>query len=133
MTTIENPGAMTAHLRYHNPSETRIRPRNDQVLVELEPLPSTTAGGLHIPDAALYRHESRPDGRWGKVLAVGPGKLSKRGELVPVGVDVGARVMINAWMNDSIKTGVYAQREDDRVVLVAAGDILLVDEGEATG
>lgn len=109
-----------------------IRPLRDQVLVKLDPLPCTTAGGLHIPEASVYRQDNRPNGRWGTVLAVGPGKYDKRGNRIPVPHAPGDRVYVNAWVHDSVKRGVFSSGEDDRDIMIAAEDLMLqADESEA--
>ena len=105
-----------------------IRPLRDQVLVRLDPLELVSSGGLHLPEPAAEAPLNRPPARRATVIAVGPGRRRKRGDgLVPPAVAVGDRVVVNAWMTDSV-TG------DGRVglggdVLIEETDILAI-EGE---
>jgi co-chaperonin GroES (HSP10) len=100
-----------------------IRPMNDQVLVELEPLELTTPGGLHIPEPAAYKQDNRPDVRFGKVLGVGP--------RCKLGLMTGNRVMLNAWLNDAARPGGGYGGVDasDSLVFIQEKDIFGVDEG----
>lgn len=61
-----------------------VRPNNDRILVKRQDPEAVTAGGLHIPDTRQVKS------RYGKVLAVGPGRRHKKtGERIPVGVKPG--------------------------------------------
>jgi chaperonin GroES len=50
----------------------RITPQNDYVLIRIDAEEAETSGGLLVPEDARVRP------LWGTVLAVGPGRLSKR-------------------------------------------------------
>ena len=58
-------------------SNLKIRPLDDRVVVEPLEAEEKTAGGILLPDAAQQKPQR------GKVLAVGPGKLSDKGERCP--------------------------------------------------
>lgn len=113
-------------------SEARIRPIRDQVLVQLDQLERTTAGGIILPETARTSQGNRPDARWGVVLAVGPGPDTPRGR-VPCSVKPGDRVLVNSWLNDSTSGNYgYGGRDDgDNVVMVQDKDIFAVEEAES--
>ena len=78
-------------------SNGKIQPLGDRVLVKrddetLEKSPS----GIIIPDTA-----KKEKSKIGTVIAVGPGKYGDEGDLIPMTVNVGAKVIFNAgWDNE---------------------------------
>ena len=74
-----------------------IHPLADRVLVKREDAADEKSpSGIIIPDTA-----SKEKSKVGTVIAVGPGKLSDEGTLIPTSVKVGARVVFNAgWDNE---------------------------------
>ena len=65
----------------------KIRPLHDRVIVKRLEEEKKTASGIVIPDTAA----EKPD--QGEVTAVGKGKRTDEGELVPLEVKVGDRVL----------------------------------------
>jgi chaperonin GroES len=61
------------------------------VLVQVEPLEETSTGGIIIPRTAKAKHVI------GKVLAVGPGRVTDRGVRVEPEVRVGDRVLVREY------------------------------------
>ncbi len=90
-------------------------PLEDRVVVRpAEPL-MVTASGLVIPDSAKELPQE------GDVLAVGPGKRSDQtGELIPMGVSVGDRVVYSKYGG----TEIASNGED--LLVVSARDILAI-------
>ncbi len=75
-------------------------PAGDRVLVRpLSPEESgkTTSFGIIIPDTAKEKPEQ------GLVVAVGPGKRSDEGSIMPVSVKVGEKIMFSKYGYDEIK------------------------------
>lgn len=100
-----------------------IRPLGRNVLVELDPIELVTKGGIHIPETGAYYHKNRPDGRWATVVATGP--------RCRLGLQPGDRVLVNAWLTDSAKSGVYAGKDPgDKTALLSEDDVYLVGEKE---
>lgn len=66
-----------------------IRPLQDQVVIELEPLPKRQ-GGVIIPESAQRKEEMR----WARVIAAGPGDFDKHGNRLPMDVMAGDRVLV---------------------------------------
>jgi chaperonin GroES len=63
---------------------------HDLVMVFPIPKPTTTASGLVIPDVVDKNSTAPVDG---VVLTVGPGKVDKKGNLVPLPVKAGDRII----------------------------------------
>lgn len=61
--------------------EYEMHPTRDHILVALYDTKKTTASGLE-----LFQDESQLKTRYGLVLAVGPGKENKTGEIIPLTV-----------------------------------------------
>ena len=64
-----------------------FKPMGDRVLVEAAPVETKTKSGFFIPDTLAEKTNT------GTVLAVGPGKTTKDGVVIPVSVNVDDRVM----------------------------------------
>jgi chaperonin GroES len=93
----------------------KITPLGDRVVVKREEAEEKTAGGILLPDTAKNKPQR------GKVLAVGPGKLNKKGEHIALDVKVGDTVLFTSWAGDEFKA---ANR--DEVLLMRVDDILAV-------
>ncbi len=76
----------------------RIRPLGDRVVVQPEKFEEKTAGGIIIADTA---RDEKPEK--GMVVAVGDGKMSDEGRVLPMRVRVGDRVMFSKYGYDEIK------------------------------
>lgn len=91
----------------------KIRPLQDRVLVERIESEQKTASGIYIPDAAKEKAQTA------KVIAVGTGRTTKTGEIIPVAVKAG----------DVVFFGKYAGTEaDDMHVILREDEILGVVE-----
>lgn len=94
----------------------KLRPLHDRVIVKRVENETKTASGIVIPDSAA----EKPD--QGEVLAVGPGKKNDKGELSPVGVKVGDRVLFGKYSGQSVKVNgeeLLVMREEDIMAVVA--------------
>lgn len=94
-----------------------IQPVGDRVLVKREEIDIKSPAGIIIPDAAAKEKSKR-----GVVVAVGPGKLSDEGKLIPMTIKIGAKVFFNAGWDNEIKL----EGEDTEYFLVHESDILAV-------
>ena len=84
-------------------------PYGDRILVKPQPVEQTTTFGIIIPDNSKEKPEQ------GVVVAVGEGKTSADGKLIPVRVKVGDTIMFSKYGYDEVKiNGVeyYLIRED---------------------
>jgi len=83
-----------------------IRPLFDRVLIERTEEPSKTASGLFLPETAKEKPAQ------GMVLAIGNGRISDKGEIKPLTVKVGDKVLFGKYAGTEIKVG-----GDDRLIL----------------
>jgi chaperonin GroES len=93
---------------------TTIRPLEDRLLVRPEEGEETTASGIVIPDTAKEKPQE------GTVLAVGPGKRSDTGDLVPMDVKEGDRVIYSKYGGTEIKY------EGEDLLILSARDVLAI-------
>lgn len=86
-----------------------LRPLRDCILVErVEDTDKKTKGGIYIPDVA------KEDGpQIGKVLAVGPGRLTTEGKLVPMEVKEGDQIFFGKFAGTDAGKNLLILREDD--------------------
>ena len=75
----------------------KFRPLHDRVLVRRVAEEGKTAGGIIIPDTAKEKPME------GEVVAVGPGARSEDGEIRPLSVKAGDRVLFGKWSGTEIK------------------------------
>lgn len=97
-----------------------IKPIGDRVLLETlsrEEREGKTASGIVIPDTA---EKERPEE--GRVVAVGPGKMTDDGKMVPMSIKVGSRVLFAKYGPTEIKVG------DKEYLIAREEDILAVVE-----
>lgn len=93
----------------------KIRPLNDRLLVKRLAEEAKTAGGIIIPDSAKEKPAE------GEVIAVGPGKLSDKGERVALQVKAGDRVLFSKYGGTEVKLDsedYLIMREDDILGIV---------------
>jgi chaperonin GroES len=93
----------------------KVTPLNDRVLVLRIDQEEKTAGGIIIPDTAKEKPQE------GKVVAVGPGKLSDKGERIPLDLKENDRVLFGKYAGSDIKIdGVehLILREDDMLGVI---------------
>ncbi len=95
-------------------TKTNIRPLEDRILVRPEEGEETTASGIVIPDTAKEKPQE------GTVLACGPGKRSDSGELIPVDVKEGDRVVYSKYGGTEIKV------EGEDLLILSARDVLAI-------
>ncbi len=69
----------------------KLHPLDDRIVVRPGEGEETTASGLVIPDTAKEKPQQ------GEVLAVGPGRRSETGELIPMDVKAGDTVVYSKY------------------------------------
>ena len=87
-----------------------IRPLHDRIIVERLEEETTTAAGIIIPDSAKEKPQQ------GKVVAVGKGKVTEDGKVLPLDVKVGNKVLFGKYAGNDIKLDgkeYLMMREDD--------------------
>lgn len=96
--------------------KTKIRPLEDRVLVRPEESEETTPTGIVIPDTAKEKPQE------GTVLAAGAGKRSEQGELLPMDVKEGDRVVYSKYGGTEIKV------DGEDLLILSSRDVLAVIE-----
>ncbi|NCO51514.1 MAG: co-chaperone GroES [Deltaproteobacteria bacterium] len=89
----------------------KLRPLQDRIIVERIEEETKTAGGIIIPDTV-----SKEKPQEGKVIAVGKGKTTEDGKVLPVDVKVGDRVLFGKYAGSDVKVDgneYLIMREDD--------------------
>jgi len=87
-----------------------IRPLHDRVIVRRMEEERMTAGGIVIPDSAAEKPAQ------GEVLAVGNGKKLDNGEVRPLDVKVGDKVLFGKYSGTEVKVDgedLLVMREED--------------------
>jgi chaperonin GroES len=74
-----------------------FRPLHDRILVRRIEAEEKTAGGIIIPDTAKEKPQE------GEVIAIGPGARDESGQLQPLDVKVGDRILFGKWSGTEIK------------------------------
>ena len=95
-------------------TKTKIRPLEDRILVRPEEGEETTASGIVIPDTAKEKPQE------GTVLAVGPGKRSDTGDLIPMDVKEGDRVIYSKYGGTEVKL------DGEELLILSARDVLAI-------
>ena len=90
-----------------------IKPLADHILIEPIKEEEKTKAGIFLPETA-----SKEKSEEGKVVAVGPGKRNEKGEVIPVSVKPGDKVLFSKYGPSEIKV-------DDKEYLIAREDDLL--------
>ena len=98
---------------------TTIRPLFDRVLVKRNTEPTQTKSGLFLPDTA-----SKEKPVEGKVVAAGNGRVDKGGNVRPLDVKKGDRVLFGKY------SGTEVQLEGKELLIMREEDILAVIEGK---
>jgi len=91
----------------------QIKPLADHVVIEPAKQEEKTASGIILPDTA---EKDRPE--QGKVIAVGPGKKTEDGKVIPMDVKVGDTVLFTKYGPNEVKVG-------DKEYLIAKEDDIL--------
>ena len=76
-----------------------LKPLDDRVVVEGLEAEEKTAGGILLPDNAKQKPQQ------GKVIAVGPGKLSDTGSRTAIAVKVGDTVLFGKYSGSDVEVG----------------------------
>ena len=75
----------------------KVTPLHDRIVVSRIDAEEKTAGGIIIPDTAKEKPQE------GKVVAAGPGRRDKDGNLIPLDVKAGDRVLFAKWAGTEFK------------------------------
>ena len=92
-----------------------IRPLHDRVVVRRMEEERTSAGGIVIPDSATEKPAQS------EIVAVGKGKILENGEVRPLDVKVGDKVLFGKYGGTEVKIegeDLLVMREDDITAVI---------------
>jgi chaperonin GroES len=90
-----------------------FRPLHDRILVRRIEAEAKSLGGIIIPDTAKEKPQE------GEVIAAGPGARNEAGQLQPLDVKVGDRILFGKWSGTEIR--------------LAGEDLLIMKESDVMG
>ena len=93
----------------------KIRPLNDRVIVKRLEEERTSPGGIVIPDSAAEKPIR------GEIIAAGHGKPLDNGQVRPLGVKAGDKVLFGKYAGTEVKVNgedILVMREDDIIAIL---------------
>jgi chaperonin GroES len=94
----------------------KFRPLHDRVVVRRITAEEKTAGGIIIPDTAKEKPME------GEVVAAGPGARNENGQLSPLEVKAGDRVLFGKWSGTEVKL------DGEELLIMKESDIMGIVE-----
>ena len=94
-----------------------FRPLHDRVLVRRIDAEEKTAGGIIIPDTAKEKPQE------GEIVAAGVGARNEQGQLIPLDVKPGDRVLFGKWSGTEVKI------DGQDLLIMKESDVMGVIEG----
>src|ERR1700750_3413843 len=98
-----------------------FRPLHDRVVVRRLTAEEKTAGGIIIPDTAKEKPME------GEVISVGPGARNEAGQLVPLDVKAGDKILFGKWSGTEVKL------DGEELLIMKESDIMGIITGTAAG
>ena len=94
--------------------KTGIQPLSNRVLIVRLEEEQQTKGGIIVPDTAKEKPQQ------GKVVEVGPGRMSEDGKRIPVGVKKGNKVLFGKYSGTEVSVGdqEYLIIEEDQILAI---------------
>ena len=89
-----------------------FRPLHDRVVLRRIDAEAKTKGGIIIPDNAKEKPQE------GEVVAVGPGARDESGQIVPLSLKAGDRVLFGKWSGTEVKI------DGDDLLIMKESDVL---------
>ncbi len=96
-----------------------FRPLHDRILIKRIEEKETEKGGIIIPDTAKEKPQE------GEVIAVGNGKMTEDGKVVPLDVKAGDRILFGKYSGTEIKI------DSKEYLILKEEEVLGVVEGKA--
>jgi chaperonin GroES len=97
----------------------KFRPLHDRVVVRRLTAEEKTSGGIIIPDTAKEKPME------GEIVAAGPGARNEAGQLVPLDVKSGDRVLFGKWSGTEVKI------DGEELLIMKESDIMGIIEATA--
>jgi chaperonin GroES len=95
----------------------KIKPLHDRAVIRRLEDQRTSPGGIVIPDSAAEKPIR------GEVIAIGKGKILENGDIRPMDVKVGDKVLFGKYAGTEIKV------DGEELVVMREDDIMAVIEG----
>src|SRR6202161_85972 len=96
-----------------------FRPLHDRVVVRRLTAEEKTAGGIIIPDTAKEKPME------GEVISVGPGARNEAGQLVPLDVKAGDKILFGKWSGTEVKL------DGEELLIMKEADIMGIIDATA--
>ncbi len=97
----------------------KLRPMQDRIIVKRLEEETKTAGGILIPDTAKEKPQK------GEVVAVGNGKKTDDGKVIPLDVKAGDKVLFGKYAGTEIKI------DGEEFLIMRDEEVLGILEGHA--
>jgi len=91
-----------------------LQPLTDRVVIKPVDAEERSPGGILIPDNAKVKQQK------GKILAVGPGRISDSGTTIKMSVSVGQTVLYDKY------SGVEVEVDGELYLIIRESDILTI-------
>jgi chaperonin GroES len=94
--------------------KTGIQPLGNRVLIMRLEEEQQTKGGIIVPDTAKEKPQQ------GKVVEVGPGRMSEDGKRIPMGIKKGNKVLFGKYSGTEVNVGdqEYLIIEEDQILAI---------------
>ena len=96
----------------------RFNPLHDRILIKRIEEKETVKGGIIIPDSAKEKPQE------GEVVAVGNGKKTEDGKIIPLDVKAGDRILFGKYSGSEIKL------DNEEFLILKEEEVLGVVEGK---
>ncbi|MET3649559.1 co-chaperone GroES [Phyllobacterium ifriqiyense] len=96
-----------------------FRPLHDRILVRRVESEEKTSGGIIIPDTAKEKPQE------GEVLAVGSGTRNEAGQIQPLELKTGDRILFGKWSGTEIKIN------GEELLIMKESDVMGIVEAQA--
>ena len=93
-----------------------VKPLRENILIKRVEEENRTAGGIILPETAKEKPTE------GKVIAIGEGRVTPDGKVLPMSIKVGDVVLFSKWTGTEIKV------DGEPHLIVKEGDILAIIE-----
>ena len=97
----------------------KFRPLHDRVVVRRLNAEEKTTGGIIIPDTVQEKPME------GEIVAAGPGARNEAGQLVPLEVKAGDRILFGKWSGTEVKI------DGQELLIMKESDVLGILTGAA--
>ena len=97
----------------------KFNPLHDRILIKRIEEQETAKGGIIIPDSAKEKQQE------GEVVAVGNGRKTEEGKILPLDVKAGDRIIFGKYSGSEIKV------DNEELLILKEEEVLGIIEGKA--